>query len=141
MTMTETGTPSLPEWVQPDALPEGLYEGLAEICESAPGKGDARIDVRHEHRLPPRHLDLRADLRPPLRRRLRAGLRRLPGLPAPRTNRTHCIAWSDYTSQAEVALANLRPEVLTADNTIRVAREPMPFPMVYLAQKSSGAEP
>src|SRR5699024_5365405 len=28
-----------------------------------------------------------------------------PGLPAPRTHRTHCIVWSDYTSQAEVALA------------------------------------
>ena len=28
-----------------------------------------------------------------------------PGLPAPRTNRTHCIVWSDYSTQAEVALA------------------------------------
>jgi hypothetical protein len=26
-----------------------------------------------------------------------------PGVPAPQTNRTHCIAWSDYTSQAEIA--------------------------------------
>ncbi len=29
-----------------------------------------------------------------------------PGLPAPKTNRTHCIVWSDYSSQPEVALAN-----------------------------------
>jgi VCBS repeat-containing protein len=27
-----------------------------------------------------------------------------PSMPAPRTNRTHCIVWSDYTSQAEVEL-------------------------------------
>jgi VCBS repeat-containing protein len=27
-----------------------------------------------------------------------------PSIPAPRTNRTHCIVWSDYTSQAEVEL-------------------------------------
>ncbi|MEO6713055.1 MAG: DUF4082 domain-containing protein, partial [Mycobacteriales bacterium] len=27
-------------------------------------------------------------------------------LPAPRTNRTHCIVWSDYTSQADVAFAH-----------------------------------
>ena len=27
-------------------------------------------------------------------------------LPAPKTNRTHCITWSDYTTQADVALAN-----------------------------------
>jgi hypothetical protein len=29
-----------------------------------------------------------------------------PGVPAPRTNRTHCIAWSDYDSQPPVSLAN-----------------------------------
>ncbi len=29
-----------------------------------------------------------------------------PGLPAPRTNRTHCIAWSDYDTQPQVALAH-----------------------------------
>jgi len=29
-----------------------------------------------------------------------------PNMPLPRTNRTHCIAWSDYSSQAEVAAAN-----------------------------------
>jgi hypothetical protein len=29
-----------------------------------------------------------------------------PALPAPRTNRTHCVVWSDYSSQPEVALAN-----------------------------------
>ena len=29
-----------------------------------------------------------------------------PGVPAPETNRTHCVAWSDYHSQAEVAAAN-----------------------------------
>jgi hypothetical protein len=29
-----------------------------------------------------------------------------PGLPAPKTNRTHCIPWSDYSSQPTVALAN-----------------------------------
>jgi len=28
------------------------------------------------------------------------------GVPAPRTNRTHCIAWSDYDSQPGVSLAN-----------------------------------
>jgi hypothetical protein len=30
--------------------------------------------------------------------------RKLPANPAPVTNRTHCIAWSDWTSQAEVEL-------------------------------------
>ena len=34
---------------------------------------------------------------------LRAGF---PGLPAPRTNRTHCIAWSDYDTQPQVELAH-----------------------------------
>lgn len=29
-----------------------------------------------------------------------------PSLPAPATNRTHCIAWSDWVSQAEVSLAH-----------------------------------
>jgi hypothetical protein len=29
-----------------------------------------------------------------------------PGLPAPKTNRTHCVVWSDYSSQPAVALAN-----------------------------------
>jgi hypothetical protein len=29
-----------------------------------------------------------------------------PGLPAPKTNRTHCVVWSDYSSQPTVALAN-----------------------------------
>ncbi len=29
-----------------------------------------------------------------------------PTVPPPATNRTHCIAWSDYTSQATIALAN-----------------------------------
>ena len=29
-----------------------------------------------------------------------------PGLPAPRTNRTHCIPWSDFVTHAEVSLAN-----------------------------------
>jgi hypothetical protein len=29
-----------------------------------------------------------------------------PSLPAVTTNRTHCIVWSDYTTQAEVSLAN-----------------------------------
>src|SRR3954463_1064337 len=29
-----------------------------------------------------------------------------PSLPAPRTNRTHCIAWSDYDTQPQVELAN-----------------------------------
>jgi regulation of enolase protein 1 (concanavalin A-like superfamily) len=29
-----------------------------------------------------------------------------PGLPAPRTNRTHCIAWSDYDTQPQVALSH-----------------------------------
>ena len=29
-----------------------------------------------------------------------------PNLPAPETNRTHCIAWSDYASQPQVALAH-----------------------------------
>ena len=29
-----------------------------------------------------------------------------PALPAPKTNRTHCIVWSDYSTQPEVALAN-----------------------------------
>jgi hypothetical protein len=28
-----------------------------------------------------------------------------PGLPAPTTNRTHCIAWSDWTTQAQVELS------------------------------------
>ena len=31
---------------------------------------------------------------------------RFPGLPAPRTNRTHCIVWSDYDTQPQVALAH-----------------------------------
>jgi hypothetical protein len=29
-----------------------------------------------------------------------------PGLPAPKTNRTHCIVWSDYSTQPTVELAN-----------------------------------
>ena len=29
-----------------------------------------------------------------------------PSLPAPRTNRTHCIPWSDYDTQPQVALAH-----------------------------------
>lgn len=29
-----------------------------------------------------------------------------PGVPKPATNRTHCIAWSDWSSQADVSLAN-----------------------------------
>jgi hypothetical protein len=29
-----------------------------------------------------------------------------PSLPAPRTNRTHCITWSDYATQPQVALAH-----------------------------------
>ena len=29
-----------------------------------------------------------------------------PSVPAPTTNRTHCIVWSDYTTQAQVSLAN-----------------------------------
>jgi hypothetical protein len=29
-----------------------------------------------------------------------------PGLPSPLTNRTHCIAWSDYVTQPQVELAN-----------------------------------
>ncbi len=29
-----------------------------------------------------------------------------PGVPAPRTNRTHCLPWSDYDSQPGVSLAN-----------------------------------
>jgi hypothetical protein len=29
-----------------------------------------------------------------------------PSLPSPTTNRTHCIAWSDYATQAKVELAN-----------------------------------
>ena len=31
---------------------------------------------------------------------------RLPDIPAPRTNRTHCIAWSDYSTQPHVELAH-----------------------------------
>lgn len=30
--------------------------------------------------------------------------KKLPGIPAPTTNRTHCIAWSDWTSEAEIEL-------------------------------------
>jgi len=30
----------------------------------------------------------------------------LPSVPAPQTNRTHCIVWSDYVTQPKVALAN-----------------------------------
>ena len=29
-----------------------------------------------------------------------------PGVPAPATNRTHCVTWSDYNTQPEVAAAN-----------------------------------
>jgi hypothetical protein len=29
-----------------------------------------------------------------------------PGLPAPQTNRTHCVPWSDYDTQPQVALAH-----------------------------------
>jgi hypothetical protein len=29
-----------------------------------------------------------------------------PGLPAPKTNRTHCIAWSDYTTHAQTEFAH-----------------------------------
>jgi hypothetical protein len=32
----------------------------------------------------------------------RPGRRDLPSMPTPRTNRTHCIVWSDYTSQAGI---------------------------------------
>jgi hypothetical protein len=31
---------------------------------------------------------------------------RYPGIPAPVTNRTHCIVWSDYDTQPQVELAN-----------------------------------
>jgi hypothetical protein len=30
----------------------------------------------------------------------------LPGIPAPKNNRTHCIVWSDHTTKAHVQLAN-----------------------------------
>jgi hypothetical protein len=36
------------------------------------------------------------------RRQLQAFRLRFPGLPAPATHRTHCIAWSDWATQAEI---------------------------------------
>ena len=33
-------------------------------------------------------------------------MRSIPALPAPVTNRTHCIAWSDYVTQPQVELAH-----------------------------------
>ena len=32
--------------------------------------------------------------------------RALSGVPAPVTNRTHCVVWSDFDSQPQAALAN-----------------------------------
>lgn len=37
---------------------------------------------------------------------LRAFAAAFPGVPPPRTNRTHCVVWSDYSTQAEVSLAH-----------------------------------
>ena len=32
-----------------------------------------------------------------------------PSMPPPRTNRTHCVVWSDYTSQADIEASPSEP--------------------------------
>ena len=102
------------------ASPPGVQRGRLDVrardlvhlsvnaARPRPGRRVQRRRLRARH---PRHdrlprLHARQSLQTAFTNDLSAFSAAFPGLPAPRTNRTHCIVWSDYTSQAEVSLAS-----------------------------------